>query len=183
MRKIYFSLILIFLFSCHEETLPKPRAFLNLEFDKPIYQQLKLFRPYSFEVSKRVEIINEPNNWLKIDYPFIGASVDITYRGIENNLRELIMESEKLVFKHTLKAEKISSNDYINNDKKVFGTIYEITGNAASHIQFHLTDSSKHFIKGGLYFKTKPNYDSLLPAVAYIKNDILYLIETFKWKN
>ena len=33
-----------------------------------------------------------------------------------------------------------------------------------------------------VYFKVKPNYDSLLPAVNYIKKDILHLMETFKWE-
>ena len=133
---------------------------------------------------KKVSIlpINEPKNWLKIDYPLIGASVDVTYRRIDNNLRELLIESEKLVFKHTLKADKISSNDYTNDENKVFGTLHEITGNAASQIQFHITDSTDHFIKGALYFNTKPNYDSLLPAVHHIKKDILHLMETLQWK-
>ena len=60
--------------------------------------------------------------------------------------------------------------------------MYEITGNAASQIQFHVTDSTNNFIKGALYFYTKPNYDSVLPAVAYIKEDILQLVETLEWK-
>jgi gliding motility-associated lipoprotein GldD len=60
--------------------------------------------------------------------------------------------------------------------------MYEITGNAASQIQFHVTDSTKNFIKGSLYFYVKPNYDSVLPAVSYIKEDVLRLIETLEWK-
>jgi gliding motility-associated lipoprotein GldD len=183
MHKSYFFLIIIFLSSCSEETLPKPKAFLSLEFNKTKYKELTLSRPYAFEVSKSATILNEPKNWLKIDYPLIGASVDITYRRIDNNLRELLIESEKLVFKHTLKAEKISSNDYTNDENKVFGTLHEITGNAASQIQFHITDSTHHFIKGALYFKTKPYFDSLLPAVAHVKKDILRLMETLQWKD
>ena len=68
-------------------------------------------------------------------------------------------------------------------NKRVFGSLYEITGNAASQIQFHITDSTTNFIKGSLSFYAKPNYDSILPAVAYIKEDILRLIETLEWKN
>ncbi|MFT7352979.1 MAG: hypothetical protein ACI9XR_002770, partial [Flavobacterium sp.] len=40
----------------------------------------------------------------------------------------------------------------------------------------------KNFIKGSLYFYAKPNYDSILPAVNYIKEDILHLVETLEWK-
>tara|TARA_B100001057_G_C22724665_1_gene901188 strand:- start:316 stop:867 length:552 start_codon:yes stop_codon:yes gene_type:complete len=182
MPKSYLFIIIILFFSCKEETLPKPKAFLNLEYGEKVYQNLSLKRPYFFQIPKTVSIKNEPKNWLKIEYPTLKASIDITYRKIDGNLRELLLESEKLVFKHTIKAEQISSNDYSNNQKRVFGTLYEITGNAASQIQFHITDSTDHFIKGALYFKTKPNYDSILPAVDFIKKDILHLIETIKWE-
>lgn len=181
MRKLLF-LFLLTLISCGDDPLPKPRAFLNLEYPTQSYEVLTLERPYAFDVSDQSILKDEPRQWLKIQYPQLKASVDITYRKVDGNLRELLIESEKLVFKHTVKAEQISSNDYTDDEKRVFATLHEITGNAASQIQFHITDSTKHFVKGALYFKTKPNYDSVLPAVAYIKKDILRLMETFKWK-
>lgn len=181
MRKLVVFIFVIFL-SCSEDTLPKPKAFLSLQYKTPSYKELSLQRPYSFEVSSNAIEKDEPKQWIKIQYPQQKASLDITYRTIDNNLRELLVESEKLVFKHAVKAEQISSNNYTNDSLKVYGTIHEITGNAASQIQFHLTDSTKHFVKGALFFDTKPNYDSILPAVAYIKEDILRIIETFEWK-
>ena len=187
MRKkfsILFSIssILFLLISCNEDILPKPKAYLSLEYPKKSYKELEVIRPYSFSILENTTIINEKNNWLKIKYPKLKASIDITYRPIKNNLKELITESEKLVFKHTVKAEQIIPKDFVNSKKRVFGSIYEITGNAASHIQFHITDSTNNFIKGSLYFYAKPNYDSILPAVSYIKEDILHLVETLKWK-
>ncbi len=182
MRKIGI-IILFFLFaSCDNETLPKPKGFLSLKYQKTSYEPLKLKRPFSFEVPQNSIVKDEPKNWLKIQYPNLKASLDVTYRTIDGNLRELLVESERLVFKHAVKAEQISSNDYTDAKKRVFGTLYEITGNAASQIQFHITDSTKHFIKGALYFRTKPNYDSVLPAVAHIKKDVLKLMETLQWK-
>jgi gliding motility-associated lipoprotein GldD len=181
MRKLLFLFLLIFI-SCGDDPLPKPRAFLNLEYPVQNYETLTLERPYLFEVSNQSILKDEPKQWLKIQYPQLKASVDITYRKVDTNLRELLVESEKLVFKHAVKAEQISSNDYTDSKKRVFATLHEITGNAASQIQFHITDSTNHFVKGALYFKTKPNYDSVLPAVAYIKKDILRLMETFEWR-
>lgn len=187
MRKItsilFYTLTLLFiLLSCNDDVLPKPRAYLSLEYPKKSYQKLAIKRPYSFQVAKNAVAVNEQNNWLKITYPSLKASIDITYRPIENNLKELLTEAEKLVFKHTVKAEQIIPKDFINPHKKVYSSLYEITGNAASHLQFHITDSTKNFIKGSLYFYAKPNYDSILPAVAYLKEDILQLIETLEWK-
>ena len=183
MRNLLLLSFFILSISCKKETLPKPKAYLSLEYPIKSYKHLNLTRPYTFKVPKNATIINDANNWLKIKYPNLKASIDITYRPVENNIEELLTEAEKLVFKHTVKAEQILPKDFINPQKKVFGSMYEITGNAASHIQFHVTDSTKNFIKGSLYFYAKPNYDSILPAVAYIKEDILHLVETLEWKN
>ncbi len=183
MRKLYFLLTILLFSSCGPEPFPKPKAFLNLEYEDQQYTPLLLERPYGFEVPQSSIVEDEPKKWLKIHYPQLKASLDITYRNVDGNLRELLVESEKLVFKHTVKAEQISSNDYTNDERKVYGTLYEITGNTASQIQFHITDSTRNFIKGALFFNIKPNFDSVLPAVAHIKKDVLHIMETFEWKN
>ncbi len=184
MRNIPLIIICIIGFiSCKNDTLPKPKAYLSLTYPAKSYKSLTVQRPYTFNVLKSTTIKDESKNWLKIKYPNLKGSIDITYRPVENNLKELLTEAEKLVFKHTLKAEQIIPKDFVNPKKRVFGSLYEITGDAASHIQFHITDSTHNFIKGSLYFYAKPNYDSILPAVAYIKEDILQLIETLEWKN
>ena len=182
MRNLYLFFFSLLFISCEQEIIPKPKAYLSLEYPKKAYQKLPIPRPYTFDVLKGSVLKDEQKNWLKITYPALKASIDITYREVDDNLLELLKEAEKLVFKHTLKAEEITSKDFLNTKKKVFGSMYEITGNAASQIQFHATDSTKNFIKGSLYFYTKPNYDSILPAVTYIKKDILRLMETLKWK-
>ena len=182
MRNLSFFFLSLFFISCDQEIIPKPKAYLSLEYTKKAYQKLPISRPYTFDVLESSVLKDEQKSWLKITYPALKASIDITYREVDANILELVKEAEKLVFKHTLKAEEITSKDFLNTKKKVFGSMYEITGNAASQIQFHATDSTKNFIKGSLYFYTKPNYDSILPAVAYIKKDILRLMETLKWQ-
>ncbi len=182
MRKILILIIILCIVSCNDDVLPKPKAYLSLEYPQKFYKKLDLRRPYSFSVLENTTIIDDKNNWLKIQYPNLKASIDITYRPVNNNLKELLLEAEKLVFKHAVKAEQIVPKDFVNAKKRVFGSLYEITGNAASHLQFHVTDSTHNFIKGSLYFYAKPNYDSILPAVAYIKEDILQLVESLEWK-
>ena len=59
---------------------------------------------------------------------------------------------------------------------------YQVGGNAASNTQFYLTDSIQHFVTGSVYFYSKPNYDSIMPASSYIKDDMKTLMETMKWK-
>ncbi|MGY0407074.1 MAG: gliding motility lipoprotein GldD [Polaribacter sp.] len=182
MRNLFLVTIALLFISCKENTLPKPKAYLSLEYPKKRYKNLELERPFTFQVLKSTKLLDQPNNWLEIKYPKLKASIDITYRPVKNNLKELLSEAQRLVFKHTIKADQIISKDFQNYKNRVFGSLYDITGNAASQLQFHLTDSTEHFIKGSLYFYAKPNYDSILPAVAYIKKDILRLIESLKWK-
>lgn len=183
MHRFFIIIVLTLLFSCKEDPIPKPKGYLSLSYADTSYEKFHINYPYSFEVSAASKIVKQPKNWLKITYPKLKASVNITYRPVENNLNELLVEAEKLVFEHTLKADQISSNNYENQKNKVFGSMFDITGNSASQVQFHVTDSVKHFLKGSLFFHTKPNYDSILPAVEYIKKDMIHMMETTTWNN
>ena len=183
MRNFYTLFLIGILFSsCKEDVLPKPKAYLSLKYPTTKYQKVHVAKPYSFEVSSNAELIEQPKYWRQIRYPKLKATINITYKPIVNNLKELLVESEKLVYEHAVKAEEIITKNFENFEKRVFGSMQEISGNAASQIQFHLTDSTNNFIKGALYFYIKPNYDSILPAVDYIKKDIMRLIETFEWE-
>jgi gliding motility-associated lipoprotein GldD len=57
-----------------------------------------------------------------------------------------------------------------------------VEGNAATARQFYLTDSSRHFLRGALYFDTAPNSDSLAVVNDFLQEDMLHLIQTLRWK-
>jgi len=80
------------------------------------------------------------------------------------------------------KNEPIPKPKAINPEAGVYGALFEVQGNAASQSQFFVTDSVSHFLTGSVYFYTKPNYDSILPAAAYLQNDIRRIMETLRWK-
>ena len=183
-RNILFLILFISVLTstCKEEVLPKPKAQLRLEYQNPVYILNKTNCSYEFEVSSIAEIKTNDKCWTNINYPDLNASINLTYRSIDHNLKELFIESEKLTFKHAIKADGISSIPYTNKSKKVYGAIYEVTGNAASPIQFHATDSVHNFITGAVYFNIQPNYDSIKPAINYIQKDVIHLMETILWK-
>ena len=168
--------------SCKEEVLPKPKAQLRLEYPTPEYEKINSDCPFTFEKSNVTEVKLNSKCWVNIDYPELKASINMTYRPVENNLKELLIEAEKLTFNHTIKADGISSVPYSNKAKKVYGSIFEVTGNAASPIQFHVTDSSRHFLTGAVYFNIQPNYDSIRPAINHLQQDIIRMIESLEWK-
>ncbi len=183
-------IILIFclvLLSCSGNYTPKPRGYYRIEFPEKEYRLFDSIYPYTFQhpvysvvkpdLGKNVEPF-----WSNIMFPTLNAQIHLSYKNIENNLFEFEEDTRKMAFKHTIKAEVINTIVWENSDEKVYGILYEIKGNVASQLQFYLTDSTKHFIRGALYFNTHPNKDSLAPAVKFIRKDIDKFIETFKWK-
>ena len=188
MKKIkyisYSLLVLLTFYSCAKETLPKPKAYLRLNYENiESYKKINTNCPFSLEISKIANLSQDDKCWITIEYPTLKASLNITYHPVEKNLNELLQESEKLTYNHAIKAEGIISQPYDNYINKTYGSLSEVTGNAASPLQFYLTDSIRHFVNGALYFDVQPNYDSILPAVKFIEKDIKHLMETLVWKN
>lgn len=111
----------------------------------------------------------------------MDATIFITYQPVNNNIDSLLMDAQRLPLQHTIKADFIEGDIYSNSQQGVHGMLYEVEGNAASQVQFYITDSIKHFMTGSLYFDQKPNYDSIMPAAQYLKRDIQHLMESLKW--
>ena len=91
-------------------------------------------------------------------------------------------DAHKLTYKHTQKADHIDPLQ-IDNDFGVKGVMFDVGGNAASSLQFYLTDEKKHFLRGALYFNVSPNIDSMQPVVDFIREDLDHLVESFQWKD
>lgn len=185
MRKLGVLILILSVFiSCKDEALPKPKAFLDLEFPSPHYLESELECPYNFEYNSTANIVIPKQKnpcWINLNYPKLNASIFITYQQVNNNLDSLLMDSQKLPLQHTIKADFIEGDVYLNPVNKTYGMFYEIDGDAASQAQFYVTDSVEHFLTGSLYFNQKPNFDSIMPAASYIKKDIKQLMESLKW--
>ncbi|RLD62818.1 MAG: gliding motility lipoprotein GldD [Bacteroidetes bacterium] len=187
-KKILFIIIALLFFSCQHDYTPKPSGYMRIDFPKKEYQHYLNNSPYSFDFPKYAKIVKDKEKnaepfWINIVFPKLNGKIYVSYKEINNNLSEYIEDSRKFAYKHTVKADAINEKFYSNKQKKVYGILYDIKGNTASNIQFFLTDSTKHFVRGALYFNTKPNKDSLAPVVNFIKTDILKLIETFEWED
>lgn len=178
-----FLSILVLSISCTDEVLPKPNAFLRLDYPMASYQKVVSECPYNIQISQNSYIEFQNDCWAKIHYPNLKATIHLTYRRVDNNLEEVLKEVEKLTFEHTVKADVINARPFVNQQKKIFGKIINVEGDVASNIQFHATDSVKNVLFGALYFEVRPNYDSILPAIKYIEMDIKNLMENIEWKN
>jgi len=180
-----FGILFFFTFifvACGKEPLPKPTPYLKLQYPAPTYKKIESNCAYSFEISNLANINFNKNCSGSVEYPQLKATIYFTYRAVNNNLDEILKEVEKLTFEHTIKADAINAIPYENSERKVYGKLYNIEGNVATNIQFRATDSLNHVLSGALYFYTRPNYDSIVPAIKYVEKDIIHLVETLEWK-
>ena len=172
---------------CGEVAVPKPYGYFRVDLPAHRYERLdSVPLPYSFDksiyakISPRME--NGENFWIDLKYPTLNASLFCSYKPVHSNLFELTEDTRKIVYKHTVRADGIGEKVFENPEKKVYGILYDLTGNTASSVQFVLTDSTKHFFRGALYFENVPNKDSIAPMSAYIREDVIRLMESFEWK-
>ena len=174
---------------CEKNYLPKPLGYNRLVLPEPSYQPLPDSLPYSFEYSTHARLLDDTTSiserfWIEIYYPFLKADVHITYkpvRGSEKLLHEYLKDAYTLTAKHQIKAYAIDEVITITPSGKT-AVIAELEGEVPSQLQFTITDSAEHFLRGALYFNTRVNNDSLAPAIEYMKKDMMHLINTLKWK-
>lgn len=183
MKSIFFSLVVLFLaWGCSDHFLPKPNGLLKLQYPDAAYIQSIQQAPFNFEYNQQANIRRGLKRAYTIVYPKMKASLYLSYVPVTKNLDSLLTDAYKLPSKHISKAQEIPERLFINPDNRVYGTLFKVVGDAASQLQFFLTDSTQHFLVGSLYFYSRPNYDSLLPALDYIEKDVVHLMETLSWK-
>lgn len=187
-RAFLFGLVLIILSSCQRDYLPKPMGYNRLILPEPSYQVLPDSFPYTFEFSKHARLLPDTAGfheryWIELYYPALKSNIHITYKEINSNeqlLKEFMNDVYTLVAKHQIKASAI--DEVITQN--AFGRtaiVAELQGEVPSQMQFTITDSTKNFLRGALYFNTKVHDDSLKPAIEYMKKDIMHLVNTFDW--
>jgi gliding motility-associated lipoprotein GldD len=181
-RILLLIIILAAFSSCKKEVLPKPSSQLRLDYPLAEYASFGNHCPFKFDINAAAIIKEEKECGFTIEYPKMKATIYLTYKTVNNNIDALLGDAQKLTYKHVIKADDISEQPFINNESKVYGMFYQVNGNAATNLQFYATDSVKHFVTGSVYFYAKPNYDSIMPATSFIKNDMQRLLETLKWK-
>ncbi|MFW5915933.1 MAG: gliding motility lipoprotein GldD [Bacteroidota bacterium] len=167
---------------------PRPRGYFRIELPEKAYEPLELNCDYTFEYPVYSKIIRDPEGvgeecWINIHYPRFNGDIHISYKSMEDSFKTYVEDARELAYKHTIKAEAIQEERYTDKERNVYGIFYNLEGNVASPVQFFVTDSTKHFLRGSLYFRTEPNQDSLAPVIQFVKKDIRHLIETLEWKN
>lgn len=194
--KILIIIIFLPLISgCRDIAVPKPRGHFRIDLPQHKYVGFALPAgkkrniPLSFEYPVYGNLSFQEDHeadrgWFNIEFPSYRAKIYLTYKDVHNDLDSLLDQSYDLNVKnHVSKADAINEQVYSNPEHKVFGILYDLKGNTASAVEFYVTDSTSHYLRGSLYFAAEPNADSLAPVIGFFREDIVHLIETLKWKN
>lgn len=186
----------LFLFgACKQEYVPKPKAYPRITFPEHSYTAFNNNEcPFTFEYpvygkivkkdSLRLAKTAENPCWMNIDFADFNADLYLSYRQIdskEKTLPKLINDAYTMNAKHVIKADFIEDSLFVTQNH-VYGVFYSVGGDAASAMQFYLTDSMRHFMWASFYVKATPNEDSIAPVNRFFEKDLQHMINTFKWK-
>lgn len=189
---ILFVLFSSFLFSCgndQQSFVPRPKGFNRIDLPAQTYQKLTEKHPYTFEYSKSARVVPDTfataqKDWIFIYYPQFKANIQLTYKDINNDpkrLQDYINDSFKLTGKHQVRASSIQAQKLVTTND-LTAMIFKIEGDVPSPYQFYTTDSTKHFLRGAIYFSTATKNDSLAPVVNFIQKDMVHLLNTLQWR-
>ena len=203
-------LSILFFVACNSNYSSKKTGYFKIDFPEHKYQLFSNPDfPYQFEYPVYANIVKDstffdrnPENpfWINVDFPQFDARIFLSYKiiggkaiikvaqpnGSEkdsityNNFDRLRNDAFTLTNKNNVVASSIKDSLFITSNK-VTGIFFSVAGNAATASQFFVTDTSHNFLRGALYFNATPNADSLAPVQQYLKEDMLHLINTFKW--
>lgn len=176
--------------SCDDEDFysPKPRGYPRIHFPEKNYRLYDSTCPYRFEIPTYAQMAHDRHMgaepcWMNVEFPQFRATVHLSYKEVNNNLSKYLDDSHDFANRHQIKATGLDEILILRDSANVYGLLFDIAGNTASSVQFYITDSTTHFLRGALYFNTKPNSDSLKVVIDFLKQDILHLINTTSWKN
>ena len=186
----FIGLIILAMVSCGEpdRPLPKPKGYFRIDLPEKNYVSVDTIEKYAFEVPSYAVLTGDPfspqeKNWINVEVPQFKASIHLTHKDVNGNLSEYLEDVHTMLTKHLQKANGMRDSLIVNDEHNVYGMFIEMDGKGvATPMQFYLTDSTKNFVRGALYFNFKPENDSMQPVINFIRKDIDHLIETFEWK-
>lgn len=169
-------------------SVPKPRGYFRIDLPDQEYRSYESVCPMNLEVSTaaQIEVFRDRQSadscWFNIYYPRYNARVHCTYIAVGNRFEELVNDAYGFAAKHEMKASGLRRTMVSDSTRDVHGIVYDIEGDAASNVQFFLTDSSRHFLRGALYFFNAPNPDSIAPVLNFVRSDIDHIAQTLVWR-
>lgn len=206
---LFFLCIAIGLPACNSDYSAKRTGYYKIDFPEHTYTTFdEPGYPYSFEyptyakISKDSSLFENDNPyWINIDFPQFHGKIFISYKNItgssvykvktpgggyrdstaKNDFDKMVNDAYELSYKNDIKANSIKDS-VMHTPNGLTGVYFSLSGNVATAHQFFLSDTTKNFLRGALYFNATPNEDSLRPVNNFLQADMKHLINTMKWK-
>jgi gliding motility-associated lipoprotein GldD len=198
--------------ACNSSYTSKKTGYYKIDFPERKYTVFqKEGFPYTFEYPVYAQVVKDSTYfdqdlqnpyWINLDFPQLGGRIFLSYKAVGGkstykvkqpngtykdslgiNVFDLMVSD---AFKLTSKNESVASSikdSLFHTQNGITGVFFRVGGNAATAKQFFMSDTTKNFFRGALYFDVTPNADSLKPVVDFLQKDIDHLISTFKWTN
>ena len=186
------SLVLVTFWACTKVSTPRPYGYYRITTPDTSYVPFESYStdyqyyPYTFDLSANTQVKprKEPGEhfWINLYYPMLDATIHCSYKPVKNNLRELTNDALEFVYRNASHASAIPEKDYSHPEADVYGVLFDLEGNTASSCQFFITDSTHHFFRASVYCNCPPNADSLAPVYNYLRQDVIRMVESFRWK-
>lgn len=177
-RVVILALIIL---GCQTPT-PKPKAQLALTYPIPQYNSLSSECAYAFEYNLLATPKKLSACGITLDYEALNAKLYLTYFDLNKySLDTLLLDFDKRLEMLGKQASQVNESAFENKTENLLGSCIIIVGNSPSNLHFFGTNTQKHYITGSLLFEAAPNYDSLAPAIMYVKKDVQKLLETLRW--
>jgi len=185
----------VFFIACNDEAipLPKPRIYPKVVYPDKAFEDLNvntcpftLSKPVYFKFKKdSLRLIEEKRFtcWFDLHCAELNSYIHLSYIPIDKSspFDELVQDAFELANKHNVKASARTETRFGIESKNLAGLIFEIDGPVAAPLQFFVTDSTDHFLRGSLYFNDVVNRDSIQPVYEFLKTDVDRLIESISW--
>lgn len=180
--------------SCNSDyTAGKKKGYFRIDFPEKKYRVFdQPGYPYTFEypvyatVTKDSTFFDDKAGdwWVNIDVPRFAGRIYVSYKPIggANQFDSLVRDGFKLAYKQHVDISTGINDSLVQTPNGVEGIYFSLGGNTATANQFFLTDSTRHFLRGALYFDATPNADSLGIVNEFLKKDLQHLINTLRWR-
>ena len=175
--------------SCRQKYTPLPDGYFRIDPYPCSYERTDLLQPsISFEIPEgTVASVNNDSSrhgddvqWLDIRFPRYQATLYCSYHTLRGNLDRLLSESKDLVYRQSIRPDVVQANSYEDDEQRIYATLYDLSAESATPLQFVVTDSSLYLMRGSLYFDEPGKSDSIAPVIDDLSNHIAHLIESIE---
>lgn len=177
------------IYSCRQKYTPLPDGYFRIDPYPESYKRSELLLPLiSFEIPEgTIASLGDDSlqhgtdvRWLNIRYPRYRATLYCSYHALQGNLDRLLAESKELIYRQSIRPDVVRANSYENDEQRIYATLYDLSAESATPLQFIVTDSARYLLRGSLYFDEPGKSDSIAPVIDYLSNDIAHLIESIE---